>query len=108
MKMEDKVINVSVTLPDNSTIKGDLLVYSRSGTKSPESYLFLYRGLRLTEYEMKKKGWRLSIPSFLRIQYRNIDMSALVYGDNPFLKMIEKDKAYNGAYYPVPPCIVKL
>lgn len=42
------------------------------------------------------------IAGLLALCYRNIDLKALVYMNNPFLGLIKKDNGFGGKYAPIP------
>jgi hypothetical protein len=57
-----------------------------------------------------KEDWALrihrlgvgSLPWLLAICYRNVDFKELVYANNPFLALVNKEESFPGKYLPVP------
>lgn len=74
---------------------------SRGGTLSPQLFLILYKGRRITPYEQRVKGYKVSAMVMLKFYYRE-PIIDLLYQDNPFLKAITKKDTWTGAYIPIP------
>lgn len=79
----------------------DFWVFTRGGSSSPHSFLCLKDGKRLTEFEMRLRGFHPSETGTLKLFYGNTDLSSLTYKHNPFLNLIPKHTAINGTHFPV-------
>lgn len=68
---------------------GDILIYSRFGSKSPELWIIVSEGKRITPFEMKVRGYKLTLNSFFKVVYRE-SIKNLIPHDNPLFKTIPK------------------
>lgn len=86
--MTSKIIYGSVVLPDGSSTKAQIHVYSRNGWKSNKLIMIHVNGKRITPYEQRLRGYKLDLSTLMRIMYSE-SLRKLVYTKNPFLEMVK-------------------
>ncbi len=80
--------------------------FKRAGSQAPETIYYKYRGRWISRYERRLRWSSENLVSFFMQHYLSAHyapiISEMIWQDNPFLKMIEKDGSFSGTYIPVP------
>lgn len=69
---------------------GNIHIYGRGGTKSPETFILEYKGKLYSPIQQKHRQVQPSMPTMMMLLYWNAPIRGLLYESNPLLGMIPK------------------